>query len=34
VKDHHLEGPVIRRTNLGPHGNVTVTLWAVLMRDK
>jgi len=34
VKDDHLEGPVIRRTNLGPRGNVTVTLWAVLTRGK
>jgi CubicO group peptidase (beta-lactamase class C family) len=32
VKDGRLEGPVIRRTNLGPRGNVTVTLWAVLSR--
>ena len=34
VKEDHLEGPVIRRTNLGPRGNVTVTLWAVLTREK
>jgi CubicO group peptidase (beta-lactamase class C family) len=32
VKDGHLEGQVIRRTNLGPRGNVTVTLWATLTR--
>jgi hypothetical protein len=25
---------LIRRTNLGPRGNVTVTLWAVLTREK
>ena len=34
VKDDHLEGPVVRRTSLGPRGNVTVTLWAVLRREK
>jgi hypothetical protein len=34
VKNDHLEGPVIQRTNLGPRGNLTVTLWAVLTRKK
>ncbi len=34
VKGERLEGPVVRRTNLGPRGNVTVTMWAVLARPK
>lgn len=29
-----LEGPVIRRTSLGPRANVAVTLWAALERER
>jgi CubicO group peptidase (beta-lactamase class C family) len=32
LKNDRLEGPVVQRTNLGPRGNVTVTMWAVLRR--